>query len=44
MFASRQMSKLLPVGMIVLTYDEQSFVSGKEWAEEDRVKQAASVN
>ena len=44
MFAAREMSKLLPVGMIVLTYDQESFVSGKEWAEEDRVKQAATVN
>ena len=44
MFAAREMSKLLPVGTIVLTYDKESFVSGKEWAEEDRVKQAATAN
>ncbi len=43
MFASRDMSKMLPVGTIVLVYDQESFVSAKAWAEEDKLKQAASV-
>lgn len=43
MFASREMSRLLPVGTIVLVYDKQSFVSAAAWAEEDRQKQAAKV-
>lgn len=40
MSASREVSKLLPVGTIVLIYDKESFVSAKEWAEADRQKQA----
>ncbi|MCM3905792.1 MAG: L,D-transpeptidase family protein [Pyrinomonadaceae bacterium] len=43
MFASSQVSKMLPVGTIVLVYDKESFVSAKDWAEEDKLKQAASV-
>lgn len=43
MFASRDMSKMLPVGTIVLVYDKESFVSAKDWAEEDRLKQAANA-
>ena len=43
MFASREMSKILPVGTIVLVYDKQSFVSAKDWVEEDKLKQAANV-
>jgi N-acetylmuramoyl-L-alanine amidase len=35
MFASREVSKLMPVGTIVLVYDERSFVSAKDWAEAD---------
>jgi len=40
-FAAREMSKLLPIGTIVLVYDKVSFVSGKSWAENDKLKQAA---
>ena len=43
MFASREMSKMLPVGTIVLIYDKDSFVSAKNWAEDDKLKQAANV-
>lgn len=43
MFASRQVSKMLLVGTIVLVYDKESFVSAKDWAEEDKLKQAANV-
>jgi len=35
--------KRLPVGMILLIYDSQSFVSAKDWAEADRQKQEAIV-
>jgi hypothetical protein len=43
MFASREVSKMLPVGTIVLVYDKESFVSAKSWAEDDKLKQAANV-
>jgi len=43
MFASRDVSKVLPVGTIVLVYDKESFVSAKDWVEEDKLKQAANV-
>jgi len=43
MFASVEMSKLLPVGSIVLVYDSQSFVSAKDWAEVDKEKQVGSI-
>ena len=39
-FAAREVSKLLPVGTIVLVYDKVSFVSGKSWAENPELKQA----
>jgi peptidoglycan hydrolase-like protein with peptidoglycan-binding domain len=39
-FAAREVSKLLPIGTIVLVYDKVSFVSGKPWAEDDKLKQA----
>jgi len=42
-FAALQMSKLMPVGTIVLVYDKVSFVSGKAWAENPKLKQAAVV-
>jgi lipoprotein-anchoring transpeptidase ErfK/SrfK len=42
-FAAREMSKLLPIGTIVLVYDKVSFVSGKSWAENDKLKQAALI-
>lgn len=35
MFASQQVSKLMPVGTIVLVYDKRSFVSAKDWAAAD---------
>jgi peptidoglycan hydrolase-like protein with peptidoglycan-binding domain len=34
MFAALTVSKMLPVGTIVLVYDSQSFVSAKDWVEE----------
>jgi len=39
MSAASEISRLLPVGTIVLIYDKQSFVSAKAWAEADRQKQ-----
>jgi peptidoglycan hydrolase-like protein with peptidoglycan-binding domain len=42
-FAAREVSKLLKVGTIVLVYDKVSFVSGKSWAENPKLKQAASI-
>jgi N-acetylmuramoyl-L-alanine amidase len=44
MFAAREVSKLLPVGMIVLVYDKVSFVSAREWAENPKLKEAALAN
>jgi hypothetical protein len=41
MFAAREVSELLPKGTIVLVYDKVSFVSGKAWAENPKLKQAA---
>ncbi|HEY8225997.1 MAG TPA: L,D-transpeptidase family protein [Pyrinomonadaceae bacterium] len=43
MSAAAEMSKLLPVGTIVLIYDNESFVSAKDWAAADRLKQETSV-
>jgi L,D-transpeptidase catalytic domain/Putative peptidoglycan binding domain len=43
MFAAREISRQLPVGTIVLIYDAQSFVSAKEWAEEDKQKEATNI-
>lgn len=40
MFAAREVSKLLPLGTIVLVYDKVSFVSAKEWIENPKLKQA----
>ena len=40
-FAAREVSKLLPIGTIVLVYDKVSFVSAKSWAENPKLKQAA---
>jgi lipoprotein-anchoring transpeptidase ErfK/SrfK len=34
MFAARQVSRMLPVGSIVLVYDSQAFVSAKDWVGE----------
>lgn len=44
MFAARELSELLPKGTIVLVYDKVSFVSGKAWAENPKLKQAALAN
>ena len=44
MFAAREVSKLLPLGTIVLVYDKVSFVSAKEWAENPKLKEAAMLN
>ena len=38
-FAAREVSKLLPIGTIVLVYDKVSFVSGKSWAENQKLKE-----
>jgi peptidoglycan hydrolase-like protein with peptidoglycan-binding domain len=43
MSAAAEMSRLLPVGTIVLIYDTQSFVSAKAWAEADAQKQEAKT-
>jgi peptidoglycan hydrolase-like protein with peptidoglycan-binding domain len=39
-FAAPEVSKLLPIGTIVLVYDKVSFVSGKPWAENPELKEA----
>jgi peptidoglycan hydrolase-like protein with peptidoglycan-binding domain len=44
MFAARDVSKLMPVGTIVLVYDKVSFVSAKSWAENPGLKQAALLS
>jgi hypothetical protein len=43
MFAASKLSSQLPVGTILLIYDAQSFVSAKEWAEEDKQKEARKI-
>ena len=43
MSAAVEISKLLPVGTIVLIYDSESFVSAKDWAEADKLKQEAII-
>jgi peptidoglycan hydrolase-like protein with peptidoglycan-binding domain len=40
MFAARDVSKLLPLGTIVLVYDKVSFVSAKSWIKDPKLKQA----
>jgi lipoprotein-anchoring transpeptidase ErfK/SrfK len=42
MSSAAEMSDLLPVGTIVLIYDQRSFVSAKDWAQADREKQQAA--
>ena len=44
MFAARDVSRLLPLGTIVLVYDKTSFVSAKDWAKNPALKQAAMLN
>lgn len=43
MSAAAEMSRLLPIGTIVLVYDSQSFVSAKDWVEADKQKAEASI-
>jgi peptidoglycan hydrolase-like protein with peptidoglycan-binding domain len=43
MFAAQEVSKLLPVGTIVLVYDQVSFVSAKEWVANPKLKQAGML-
>lgn len=40
LFAAREVSKLMPLGTIVLVYDKVSFVSAKSWAENSQRKKA----
>jgi N-acetylmuramoyl-L-alanine amidase len=40
MFAAREVSKLMPLGSIVLVYDKVSFVSAKDWIANPKLKQA----
>jgi hypothetical protein len=44
MFAARQLSKLMPVGTIVLVHDKLSFVSAKDWVLNPKLKEAALLN
>lgn len=44
MFAALEVSKLLPVGTIVLVYDKVSFVSAKPWVANPQLKEAALLN
>lgn len=44
MFAAREVSRLLKLGTIVLVYDKVSFVSGRSWAENPKLKEAALAN
>jgi len=44
MFAAREVSRVLPVGMIVLVYDKVSFVSAKDWVKNPKLKDAALAN
>ena len=42
MAAAVEVSRLLPIGTIVLIYDKQSFVSAHEWVEADKKKMVSS--
>lgn len=44
MFAAREVSKLMPVGTIVLVYDRVSFVSAKDWVRNPKLKEAALLS
>jgi N-acetylmuramoyl-L-alanine amidase len=44
MFAAREVSRLMPVGTIVLVYDRVSFVSAQDWAKNPKLKEAALAN
>jgi len=43
MSAAADISRLLPVGTILIIYDKQSFVSAKDWAAADKQKQEANI-
>jgi peptidoglycan hydrolase-like protein with peptidoglycan-binding domain len=43
-YAAPEVSKLLPLGTIVLIYDKVSFVSAKSWVENPKLKEAALAN
>jgi hypothetical protein len=43
MFAARAVSKVMPLGTIVLVYDKVSFVSAKEWVANPKLKQAGMI-
>lgn len=43
MSAAVEIYRLLPVGTIVLVYDQQSFVSAKGWTEADKPKHEAAI-
>jgi peptidoglycan hydrolase-like protein with peptidoglycan-binding domain len=43
MSAAVEMSRLLPIGTIVILYDQRSFVSAKDWAAADMQKQEATI-
>jgi hypothetical protein len=43
MSAAVDVSRALPVGTILLIYDNQSFVSAKDWAEADKQKREAII-
>jgi peptidoglycan hydrolase-like protein with peptidoglycan-binding domain len=43
-FAAREVSRLLKLGTIVLVYDRVTFVSGRSWAENPKLREAALVN
>ena len=44
MFVARELSKLMPVGTIVLVYDKLSFVSAKDWVMNPKLKEAALLH
>lgn len=44
MFAARKVSKLLPLGTIVLVYDRVSFVSAKAWVENPKLKPTRDID
>ena len=44
MFAARGVSKLLPLGTIVLVYDKVSFVSAKAWVENPKLKPTRDID
>lgn len=43
MSSATEVYKRLPIGTIVLIYDSESFVSAKDWAEEDKRKSEANM-